>query len=124
MNRITVFFVVILIGFVNASNAQQHHGAAGALKSNAPVDLGKIDFPTSAPPAAQKHFIEGVLLLHSFEYARARRAFVEASRLAPDFALAYWGEAMTYDHPIWGEHDRPGAQAALARLAPTAAERR
>ena len=115
--------VFLLIGLSCAAYSQQHHDT-GPASSSAPVDLGKIDFPTSGPAAAQKHFIEGVLLLHSFEYARARRAFAEASRLAPDFAMAYWGEAMTYDHRIWGEQDRTSALAALARLAPTAAERR
>jgi tetratricopeptide (TPR) repeat protein len=88
------------------------------------VRLGRIEFPTSGPPAAQKHFIEGVLLLHSFEYGRARRAFQDAAKAAPNFALAYWGEAMTHDHPIWAEYDRSSALAALAELAPTAAERR
>lgn len=101
----------------------QHHGPENG-KTAGPVDLGKIDFPTSASPEAQRHFIEGVLLLHSFEYPRARRAFQEASKLAPEFALAYWGEAMTYSHQIWGEHDRASATAALGKLAPTAAERR
>ena len=102
--------------------AQHHNGSAP--KSDLSVDLGKIEFLNSGPAAAQKHFIEGVLLLHSFEYARARRAFQEASRIAPNFALAYWGEAMTHDHRIWGEQDRTAGLAALARLAPTAAERR
>lgn len=101
----------------------QHHGQQSAT-SNGPVDLGKIDFPTSAPAEAQRHFIEGVLLLHSFEYGRARRAFQEASRLAPGFALAYWGEAMTHDHRIWGEQDRQAGLSALARLGATPAERR
>jgi tetratricopeptide (TPR) repeat protein len=63
------------------------------------------------------------LLLHSFEYARARRAFLEASRIDPSFALAYWGEAMTYDHPIWPENDKAGALAALSKLGATPAER-
>lgn len=101
----------------------QHHDASVTTVSR-PVELGKIDFPTSGPAEAQKYFIEGVLLLHSFEYARARRAFAEASRIAPDFAMAYWGEAMTYDHRIWGEQDRSSGIEALTRLAPTAAERR
>lgn len=101
----------------------QHHDVSSAASSGA-VDLGKIDFPNSGPAAAQKSFIEGVLLLHSFEYERSRKAFQEASRMAPDFALAYWGEAMTYDHPIWPEYDRPGAQAVLARLGPTPDARR
>ena len=38
--------------------------------------------------------------------------------------MAYWGEAMTFNHPIWMQQDRTAARAALAKLAPTAAERR
>lgn len=113
--------IVLVLSFVNIHG--QHH-PADSPKTVGPVDLGTIDFPNSGPAAAQKSFIEGVLLLHSFEYARARRAFQEASRIAPDFALAYWGEAMTYDHRIWGEQDQKAALAALARLAATPVERR
>ena len=102
--------------------AQHHEPSAG--KTSGAVDLGEINFPTSGPADAQKHFIEGVLLLHSFEYERSRRAFAEAARVAPSFALAYWGEAMTYDHPIWAENDKPGALAVLARLGLTRADRR
>ena len=115
---LVIFSFLIFSTFAEA----QHHDAG--LATSGVVDLGKIDFPTSGSADAQKHFIEGVLLLHSFEYARARRAFAEASRIAPGFALAYWGEAMTHDHRIWGEQDRTAGMAALARLAPTAAERR
>ncbi|HEX6125648.1 MAG TPA: tetratricopeptide repeat protein [Pyrinomonadaceae bacterium] len=117
--KLALLFILLISG----SSVAQHH-EAGAAATKGPVDLGKIEFPTSGPVEAQKSFIEGVLLLHSFEYARARRAFQEASRIAPDFAMAYWGEAMTHDHRIWGEQDRSAALAALARLAPTPAERR
>jgi len=86
--------------------------------------LGTIDFPTSGPPAAQAPFIEGVLYLHSFEYGAAVEAFRRAQRLAPDFAMAYWGEAMTCNHPVWNERDRACAMAALERLGPTRAARR
>ncbi|HEX9700018.1 MAG TPA: tetratricopeptide repeat protein [Acidobacteriota bacterium] len=81
--------------------------------------LGTIEFPTSGSAEAQPHFIRGVLLLHSFEYEDAATAFREAQRLDPDFALAYWGEAMTYNHPLWAQQDRDAALEALARLAPT-----
>src|SRR5262249_9542147 len=40
------------------------------------------------------------------------------------FAMAYWGEAMTYNHPLWMEQNRDAARKALERLAPTAAARR
>lgn len=86
--------------------------------------LGTIDFPTSAKsPAAQQAFIRGALLLHLFEYDFARDEFAEAQRIEPAFAMAYWGEAMTYTHPIWDEQDAAKARASLARLAPTAEQR-
>ncbi|HYB97325.1 MAG TPA: hypothetical protein VEC39_20300 [Vicinamibacterales bacterium] len=87
-------------------------------------ELGVIDFPTSASPAAQAHFVKGVLLLHSFEYDDAREAFVEAQRVEPGFAMAYWGEAMTHNHPVWQRTSPDLALAALAKLAPTPDARR
>ena len=86
--------------------------------------LGTIQFPTSASGATQAAFIRGVLLLHSFHYDSAAAAFREAQKLTPGFALAYWGEAMTYTHPVWNEQDAGKAREALGRLAPTAAARR
>ena len=86
--------------------------------------LGTIDFPTSAPATAQAPFIRGVLFLHSFEYESAAQAFREAQAAAPEFALAYWGEAMTYTHPVWNEQDVSKARAVLSRLGPTPAARR
>lgn len=85
--------------------------------------LGEIDFPTSGSMPAQRHFLRGVLLLHSFEYDEAQAAFQQAQLVDPDFAMAYWGEAMTMNHPLWGEQDLPQARDILQRLAPTADER-
>lgn len=85
--------------------------------------LGAIDFPTSAGGAAQAAFVEGVLFMHSFEYESAAGSFRRAQELAPDFVMAYWGEAMTNNHPIWNERDRAGAMAVLERLARTPEER-
>jgi tetratricopeptide (TPR) repeat protein len=81
--------------------------------------LGEIDFPNSGAPAAQPAFVRGVLLLHSFEFDAARAAFRAAQGADPDFVLAYWGEALSHNRPIWGEQDREAAQAVLRRLAPT-----
>ncbi|HEX5718246.1 MAG TPA: hypothetical protein VF179_18945, partial [Thermoanaerobaculia bacterium] len=88
-------------------------------------DLGRVDFPTSGKPEAQAHFLRGVAALHSFWYDEAADAFRDAQKADPGFALAYWGEAMTYHHPIWEEQDREAAKAALARAgtAPTERER-
>jgi len=86
--------------------------------------LGRISFPNSGKPAAQTPFLRGVMLLHSFEYEDAAQAFREAQSADPGFALAYWGEAMTYNHPLWNERDAASARAALERLGPTAEARR
>jgi tetratricopeptide (TPR) repeat protein len=82
-------------------------------------ELGSITFPTSGAPAAQPKFIEGVKDLHSFEFDEAAEAFHQAQKIDPNFALAYWGEAMSYNHPLWAQQDLPAARKALERLAPT-----
>lgn len=86
--------------------------------------LGTVRFPNSGARAAQPAFLRGVLLLHSFEYRRAAAAFREAQRLDPRFALAYWGEAMTWTHPLWNEQWVDSGRAVLSRLAPTPEARR
>lgn len=86
-------------------------------------DLGRIDFPNSGSPEAQEPFIRGVLLLHSFEYEDSREAFREAQTIDPDFALAYWGEAMTHNHPLWRQQNLEAARRALSRFASTRSER-
>ncbi|HEX5961448.1 MAG TPA: hypothetical protein VFY97_09420, partial [Rhodanobacteraceae bacterium] len=88
------------------------------------VGLGTATFPTSAKSdAAQTAFIRGLLLLHLFEYPAAAKAFEQAEQLQPDFAMAYWGEAMTYNHGIWNELDAGAGRAALAKLGSTSAAR-
>ena len=86
--------------------------------------LGTIALPNSGNAAAQEPFTRGVLYLHSFEFGSAAEAFRAAQQADPGFALAYWGEALSYNHPLWGEWDDAAAHAALARLAPTPAARR
>jgi tetratricopeptide (TPR) repeat protein len=85
--------------------------------------LGDTRFPNSGAPGAQPDFLRGLLLLHSFEYAAARRSFQAAERDDPGFAMAYWGEALTYNHTLWGEQDLEAARAALAKLGATSQER-
>ncbi len=94
-------------------------GAAATAAGAQEPRLGRVSFPTSAGPAAQAEFLRGVLYLHSFEYEQAARAFRAAQQREPRFALAYWGEAMTFTHPVWDQQDADSARAALNRLAPT-----
>jgi tetratricopeptide (TPR) repeat protein len=64
-----------------------------------------------------------MLLLHLFEYPFAREQFQRARQLDPDLAMAYWGEAMTHNHPIWDRQDLQAGRAVLAELGATPEER-
>jgi tetratricopeptide (TPR) repeat protein len=97
--------------------------AAGISLAAQTPSLGRISFPTSGSARAQAPFVRGVLLLHSFEYDDAIEAFREAQRIDPGFAMAYWGEALSYNQPLWRHEERARARAALAKLGPTAAAR-
>jgi hypothetical protein len=91
------------------------HGLAG---------LGSVHFPTSCAPGVQSEFTRAVALLHSFGYEEARRAFAEVAVSDPACAMAHWGVAMTWYHPIWAppsvEELKQGA-AAIERAAATPA---
>jgi tetratricopeptide (TPR) repeat protein len=87
------------------------------------VSLGEIEFPTSGAPDAKPEFIRGVLYIHSFEYDHAAAAFRRAQDIDPDFAMAYWGEAMTYHHSLWRNQSQKIAQDVLNRLGDTSEER-
>jgi tetratricopeptide (TPR) repeat protein len=81
--------------------------------------VGNLRFDTSASPDAQKHFLRGVAILHSFGWKQAIAEFQAAQKIDPDFALAYWGETLCYNHPLASEHDGKTPREVLARLGPT-----
>jgi tetratricopeptide (TPR) repeat protein len=115
---------LILSAFVLAvpslAYAQEDHSHANTMEHSR---LGNVVFPNSGARAAQADFLRGVALLHSFEYDDAAKAFKAAQARDKGFALAYWMEALTYRHPLWGQEDLNAARGALAGLAPSRATR-
>ncbi|MGB3470776.1 MAG: hypothetical protein WBA51_08145 [Erythrobacter sp.] len=81
-------------------------------------------FETGVEGEAHDQFLRGLALLHNFEYGRAAAAFRASQEAAPDFVMAYWGEAMTHNHPLWEEQDRAASQVILSRLGATPEARR
>jgi len=100
--------------------AQEDHSHANTTTHSR---LGNVVFPNSGAKTAQEDFLRGVALLHSFEYEDAAKAFRTAQKRDKDFALAYWMEALTYRHPLWGQEDINAVRGALAGLGPSAAIR-
>jgi tetratricopeptide (TPR) repeat protein len=107
------FFSVVVIAIGLASLAAQAP----------PPALGRVTFPNSGNAAAQSQFLQGVAWLHSFMYEDAIDAFRAAQKADPSFALAYWGEAMSFSQPLWFFEEVPQARAALAKLGATPQER-
>ena len=70
---------------------------------------------TTESPEARKDFDKGLLLLHNFEYPDAAELFRSAQEKDPRFALAYWGEAMSFNHPIWLSQDTEAARDVLKK---------
>jgi len=120
MKRLAIAIAVASVSMSGAVDAQHETHAAGHARDKT---LGTIVFPNSGNTAAQRPFLRGVALLHSFEYYDAAREFRAAQKADPAFALAYWSEALTYSHVIWGTEDLPASRAALQRLAATPAQR-
>ena len=61
---------------------------------------------TSCSPAVAAKFDRALALLHNFWYLRALEGFQQISNDDPECVMAYWGAAMTYNHPFW---DAPSA---------------
>ena len=83
----------------------------------------KINFQATGDEVAQPYFIKGMLLLHNFEYADAAQEFEMAQLLDPNFVMAYWGEAMCYNQPLWFLQDFKKGKGALYKLGVKASER-
>ncbi|MEM9388147.1 MAG: hypothetical protein AAGA68_24045 [Pseudomonadota bacterium] len=117
-------FCLLAGAIPGAPSSAQAHGDDHELAPTPTRVLGKIDFPTSTDSkAAQDAFIRGMLLLHLFEYDFAKTHFEQAQRADPSFVMAYWGEAMVYNHPLWDQQNREAAREVLARLGDSAETR-
>ena len=109
-----VLALVLVLAPLAARGQDACHTASGP-SAGGDLILGTIDVRTSATGEAAREIETGMLALHSFWYEEARDHFQAAERLDPGAALAYWGEAASHDHPLWGQHDSTAARAVLSR---------
>jgi tetratricopeptide (TPR) repeat protein len=108
--RLRFACVLVLLAFAAPSFAQLEN-------------VGNLSFPTSGSPEAQRHFLRGAAILHSFGWKQAIAEFKRAQTAQPDFAMAYWGESLAYNHPLMAIGDDKNPRAVLARLGPDRATR-
>lgn len=114
-----LFYLFVSLFLIQSCQPEQNEGTAEAQESK----LGEVNLNVIGKKEALPHFEKGLLLLHSFEYEDAREAFLAAQEVDPTFAMAIWGEAMTYNHGLWREQEYEKGQEALAKLGETQEER-
>jgi hypothetical protein len=93
---IDILIIVFLITF-----ASFRTGAIAESPDRYGDNLGTVNFPVSCSESSQHLMERGVALLHHMTYAGARKIFEVTGEADPNCALAYWGVAMTYVHPLW-----------------------
>jgi tetratricopeptide (TPR) repeat protein len=93
--------LVCLFAVVNTSFLLRHAQCATTPEPGDLRGVGKVTFPITCAPDIQSDFARGVALLHSFFYEEARRVFTSIAERDPKCAMAQWGIAMTWWHPIW-----------------------
>ncbi len=63
--------------------------------------LGRVDFPVSCTPEAQRRFNRAMQLYHNFYFPETRKAFDAVLEADPACAMAHWGHAMiVMDNPF------------------------
>jgi tetratricopeptide (TPR) repeat protein len=81
------------------------------------ASVGVVDFKTSAAaPETQACFNRAVGMLHNFWFEEAREQFQACTKSEPDFAMGYWGEAMTWNHSLWNRVWPDEARAVLKKV--------
>lgn len=108
MTRMLLFSSVLLV-FATPSFAQQEHNPADHIHG-----VGHVHMDTSCSPSGSADFDHALALLHNFWYARALEAFNTITHANPQCAMAYWGAAMTYNHPFWDAPTQADEAAAWA----------
>ena len=111
MKRLVFALAITILssGLAHAQQASYDHSSAVSEEG-----LGRAHMDTSCSPTVAAEFDRSLALLHNFWYARAFERFSQVAANDPECAMAYWGAAMTYNHPLWDPPSQADETAAWA----------
>ncbi len=92
---------LLLSVMLMACSDQPTDDAAPPIADTFGEQLGAVNFPVSCNEAAASDVLRGVALLHNMTYFGAETYFANAIDADSQCAMAYWGLAMSYVHPLW-----------------------
>jgi hypothetical protein len=102
--------VVCALALAIPALGQQHqHPSSGSEEG-----FGRVHMDISCAPANAPEFDRALALLHNFWYARALERFNGVLKKDSQCAMAYWGAAMTFNHPFWDPPSHTDETAAWA----------
>jgi tetratricopeptide (TPR) repeat protein len=104
-----LLFATGVLAFTFLANAKQQHPYSAQEEG-----FGRVHMEISCSTTVGADFDRALALLHNFWYARARMRFNEVAKNDPGCAMAYWGAAMTYNHPFWDPPSKGDETAAWA----------
>ena len=83
-------------------------------------NVGSLSFPTSGSAEAQNTSCAAPPSCTASAGSRRSEQFQAAQKLQPDFAMAYWGETLCYNHPLnpRAGHEEPAGDPGTARARP------
>ncbi|MDP1559263.1 MAG: hypothetical protein Q8K59_08910 [Nitrosomonas sp.] len=99
-------FAVFADGLALAQDKQtaSREVSAVTIRTDAYGDqLGTVYFPVSCNEDARQYAAQGLALLHHMTYEGARTAFAASTAVDADCAMGYWGQAMSFIHPLWSD---------------------
>lgn len=88
-----------------------------------PPDSGAASALARQAVDVDRDLAKALLLLHNFQFEQAIAAFKSIQANAPDFALGYWGESLSYNHPLQRMQNVLGPRQALERYGSSASGR-
>ena len=101
---------LLAVSILAQDNHLQHPGSVSD------GGFGRVHMDISCSPVVAADFDRALALLHNFWYVRALERFNEVMKNDPGCAMAYWGAAMTYNHPFWDPPSQVDETAAWALL--------
>ncbi|HJR16723.1 MAG TPA: hypothetical protein VJ808_07705 [Gemmatimonadales bacterium] len=113
-------FTILVVAVTSILVAPRAIGQESDGHEHSPGKLGRVTFPVSCTPGAQRRFEHAMAVLHSFWWEEGNRAFNAVLEADPDCAMAYWGQALiAWGNPFAGGPSGPALDrgAAAARKA-------
>ena len=125
-----LFGLMALVAIVSISGCEREPAQPTTEVIQADAEAS-ADSQVGCSPAVAAAIERGVVDLHNMMYVTARNVFEGVARADADCAMAHWGVAMSYIHPLWNDPptneqiDSMEARVrdAVAKATPTARER-